>query len=134
MSHNKSPTPSDSSVRLDKWLWAARFYKTRSLATQAVDGGQVKLDGDRIKPARPVRIGSTLEFTLPDGLRVVVIKGLAEKRGSAPMAQLLYEETPESLAIREQRREAQHLAIEPSVTLNGRPTKQQRRQMDRFRG
>lgn len=133
MSQGKTTPDSLTSVRLDKWLWAARFYKTRTLATQAVDGGQVKLEGERVKPARPIKIGACLELTLADGLRVVFVKDVAEKRGSATVAQGLYEETPESLAARELRREQQRLLFEPSATLAGRPTKQNRRQMDKWR-
>ena len=120
-------------IRLDKWLWAARFYKTRTLATQAVDGGQVKLDGERVKPARPLKVGDCLELTLADGLRVIFVQALAEKRGSASVAQQLYAETPESLAARERRREEQRLQMEPSASLTGRPTKQNRRKMDKWR-
>lgn len=133
MTQGRAEPDSLTSVRLDKWLWAARFYKTRTLATQAVDGGQVKLDGERVKPSRPLKIGTCLELTLADGLRIVFVKDLAEKRGSASVAQRLYEETPESLAARELRREQQRLQFEPSATLAGRPTKQNRRQMDKWR-
>lgn len=133
MTQGRMAADSLTSVRLDKWLWAARFYKTRTLATQAVDGGQVKLDGERVKPSRPLKIGACLELTLADGLRIVFVKGLAEKRGSATVAQHLYQETPESQSARELRREQQRLQLEPSATLAGRPTKQNRRQMDKWR-
>ena len=121
-------------VRLDKWLWAARFFKHRTLATEAVDGGKVQLNGIRVKPARDVKAGDRVEIQIGDSRFVVVVKGVAEKRGSATVAQTLYEETPESIAAREARREEQRLAATPGADIHGRPTKRDRRQIGRFNG
>lgn len=121
-------------VRLDKWLWAARFFKTRSLATQAISGGQVRVEDERVKPARVVRIGETIELVLADGPRTVVVKALSEIRGPAPVARLLYEETAESVAAREKRKEDHHLLVDPAAEISGRPTKVDRRKLERWRG
>ena len=86
-------------VRIDKWLWAARFYKTRSAATEAVLGGRVHVNGERVKPAKDVHVGDRLELTIGDTRRTVVVRGVAEKRGPASVAATLYEETPESIAL-----------------------------------
>ncbi|MBY0397904.1 MAG: hypothetical protein K2X91_15735, partial [Thermoleophilia bacterium] len=98
------------SVRLDKWLWAARFFKTRTLATEAVQGGRVHVDGVRAKPARPVRVGEVVEITAGGTAWTVVVRALADKRGPATRAAALYEETPESVERRERRREERRLA------------------------
>src|ERR1700760_1607124 len=92
---------SDDRVRIDKWLWAARFYKTRSLATEAVLGGRVHVAGVRVKPSRDVKVGETIEITQGTARRVVEVTGLADRRGSAAVAAGLYAETPESIAARE---------------------------------
>ena len=97
-------------VRIDKWLWAARFYKTRSAATEAVLGGRVHLNGERVKPAKDIHVDDRLEVTIGNTRRIVVVLGLAEKRGPAPVAASLYEETPESIALREQRAAERRLA------------------------
>ena len=89
------------SQRLDKWLWAARFFKTRTQAQEAVNGGKVHVDGDRVKPARAVRVGQMLEITRGEVMLTVRIEGLAERRGPAPVAATLYAETEESVARRE---------------------------------
>jgi ribosome-associated heat shock protein Hsp15 len=121
-------------VRIDKWLWAARFYKTRSLATEAVAGGRVHVNGDRVKPARELRVGETVEITLGGGLkRVVVVDALSDKRGPAPAAQALYTETPDSIAERE-RAIAERRAARPlGADLGARPTKLDRRRLDALR-
>ncbi|ATE61309.1 RNA-binding S4 domain-containing protein [Thauera sinica] len=121
-------------IRLDKWLWAARFFKHRTAATEAVDGGRVKLNGAAVKPAREVRAGDRVEITADDGVRTVVVRALADKRGPASVAQTLYEETPESIRKREAAREMHRLAAVPGADLHGRPTKRDRRRMDRFGG
>ena len=90
-------------ARIDRWLWAARFYKTRTAATDAVAGGRVHLNGARVKPAKDVRPGDTLEVTIGDTRREVVVVAVAERRGPASVAQSLYEETSNSVARREQR-------------------------------
>lgn len=119
-------------VRIDKWLWAARFYKTRSLATQAVEGGKVHLAGNRVKPARSVKIGDTVTVTTEHGHFEVVIEGLSDKRGPAPVAQALYRETETSKTRREQ--EALQRQLAPSFDEGGRPTKRDRRDLGKFRG
>lgn len=120
------------SVRIDKWLWAARFFKTRSLATDAVDGGKVKLNGERVKPARGVKPGDRLEIDNGATEWEVVVRGLADKRGSATVAQGLYEETEHSIAERQRKIEQRKLFREPGESIKGRPTKRDRRQIDSF--
>ena len=116
-------------MRIDKWLWAARFFKTRSLASQAVEGGHVRVNGQGAKPAKEVRIGDRLEIAAGGTSWAVLIRGLNEQRRPAPEAQQLYEETPESAARRAAEREARRLAPEPGSELRGRPTKKARRQI-----
>ncbi|HZW14581.1 MAG TPA: RNA-binding S4 domain-containing protein [Noviherbaspirillum sp.] len=120
------------SVRIDKWLWAARFFKTRSLATDAVDSGKVRLNGDRVKPARSVKVGDMLDIDNGSTEWEVVVDGLAEKRGSATVAQTLYVETEQSIAERQKKAEQRKLFREPSESIKGRPTKRDRRQLDKF--
>ena len=120
-------------VRIDKWLWAARFFKSRSTATDAVLGGRVQLNGTRVKPAREVRVADTLEIRRGPTQWTVVVAGLADRRGSAEVAAGLYEETPESVAAREQGALARRLARPPGADLVGRPTKQDRRRLDALR-
>lgn len=120
------------SVRIDKWLWAARFFKTRSLATDAVDGGKVRLNGERIKPARSVKPGDTLEIDNGSTEWEVVVRDLADKRGSAAIAQTLYEETARSIAEREKKAEQRRFFREPGEAIKGRPTKRDRRLIDKF--
>ena len=120
------------SLRIDKWLWAARFYKTRSLATEEVSKHRVQVNGQDVKPAREVKPGDTVRLRQGPVARTVVVKGLSAVRGPAPVAQLLYEETAESLLARSQAAEQRHLAPEPAQSIEqGRPTKRDRRQMDR---
>jgi ribosome-associated heat shock protein Hsp15 len=123
----------DSKLRIDKWLWAARFYKTRSLATEAVQGGKVELNGDRAKPAKTVQPGDEVCVRLGPYEHVVVVRGLAARRGSAREAQALYEETPASRAKREKL--AEQLRMAPAAFVweeKGRPTKKDRRQLNRL--
>lgn len=120
------------SIRIDKWLWAARFFKTRSLATDAVDGGKVRLNGERIKPARGVKSGDTLEIDNGSNEWEVVVQGLADKRGSAAIAQTLYAETERSIAEREKKAEQRKFFREPGESIKGRPTKRDRRQIDKY--
>ncbi|QAU33411.1 S4 domain-containing protein [Janthinobacterium sp. 17J80-10] len=119
-----------AAVRIDKWLWAARFFKTRSLATDAVDGGKVRLNGERIKPARSVKPGDTLAIDNGATEWEVVVRGLSETRGPAAVAQTLYEETAESIAKRQQSAETRRLFQEPGAAIRGRPTKRDRRKLD----
>jgi ribosome-associated heat shock protein Hsp15 len=127
------PRVTDARVRIDKWLWAARFFKTRSLATEAVQGGRVQVEGQRVKPARDVRIGEILEITIGQEARTVIVRALADKRGPASVAALLYDETPESVARRERRSELRRLAPPPGADLHGRPSKRDRRRIEALR-
>jgi ribosome-associated heat shock protein Hsp15 len=120
-------------IRIDRWLWAARFFKTRGAATDAVLGGRVHLNGARVKPAKDVRAGDTVELTVGDMRREVVILALAERRGPAAAAQSLYEEMPDSIARREQRSVDRRLARPLGAELGARPTKQDRRRLDALR-
>ena len=120
-------------VRVDRWLWAARFYKTRGAATEAVMGGRVHLNAERVKPAKDVHVGDRLEVSVGDIRRTVVVRDLAEKRGPAAVAATLYEETPESVALREQRTAERRLARPLGADLGARPTKQDRRRLDALR-
>lgn len=121
-------------VRLDKWLWAARFFKTRSLATDAVDNGKVKLGGERVKPARALRVGDELLIDNGADSWEVEVLGLSDVRGAAPIARLLYAETAASLARRENTTEQRKLFREPGAELKGRPSKRDRRQLDKASG
>jgi ribosome-associated heat shock protein Hsp15 len=118
-------------VRIDKWLWAARFFKTRSLAAQAVELGRVRLDGLRIKPARELHVGERLEIQQGDARVDVIVRELALMRGPAPVARQLYEETAESIARRGRRFEQRRAGAEPAEALQGRPTKRDGRVMRR---
>lgn len=120
-------------MRLDRWLWAARFFKTRSLATDAVDGGKVKLNGDAVKPAKEVKIGDRLQIRAGEQDWEIVVQGINEQRRPAPEAQLLYLETPESVQRRAQVAELRQLAPSPMPDQKGRPTKRDRRALSRFR-
>ena len=120
-------------VRLDKWLWSARLFKTRALAAEAVDRGRVEVNGQPAKPARELHAGDTLQLRQDRGLkRCLVIRALSNQRGPAPVAQALYEETAESLAERERAAEARRLAPEPAQSIEqGRPSKRDRRDLER---
>lgn len=120
-------------VRIDKWLWAARFYKTRSQAAEAVEGGKVEVNGGRAKPAKEVRVGDQLRIRLGPYDHLVMVRALSDRRGSASVAQALYAETPESIAAREKLREQHRLA--PAMFVyeeKGRPTKKDRRALSAF--
>jgi ribosome-associated heat shock protein Hsp15 len=125
---------SDDHVRLDKWLWTARFYKTRSLASEAVAGGKVQVNGDRAKRARPLQIGDEVRIRQGPYQHLVVVRGLSGRRGPASEAAKLYEERPES----RQAREAMALQLKTMhaafVTEKGRPTKRDRREIERLKG
>jgi ribosome-associated heat shock protein Hsp15 len=117
-------------VRLDKWLWAARFYKTRSLASEEIAKGRVAVNGQSAKPSREVRVGDSIALAQGASARTVVVAGLSHVRGPAPTAQLLYAETPESIAAREAAQLARRLTPEPAASIEqGRPTKRNRRQL-----
>src|SRR3569623_1831227 len=118
-------------LRIDKWLWAARFYKTRSLAVEEIDKGRVAVNGQEVKPAREVKAGDTVAMRREGVTRTVLVKGVSNVRGPAPVAQQLYEETAESVAAREQAAERRRYAREPSLAIeHGRPTKRGRRELD----
>lgn len=126
-------TPPDS-MRLDKWLWCARFYKTRSLAVEEIGKGRVTVNGQAAKAARELRVGDNVALRQGPVARTVIVRALSSFRGPAPVAQQLYEETPESIAARAQAAEARRLAPEPATALReGRPTKRDRRDMDDLR-
>lgn len=117
-------------MRLDKWLWAARFYKTRALAVDEINLGRVRVSGQPVKPARDVKVGDLLSIRTGAITREVQVLGLSAMRGPAPQAQLLYAETEASRLAREAAAEARRLAPEPAATITqGRPTKQDRRRL-----
>lgn len=125
-------TDTKTDLRIDKWLWAARFFKTRSLAAEAVSGGKVKVNGERAKPAKSVRIGDELKIHIGPYEHVIQVRGLSDRRGPAPEAALLYEESAESKAKRDALRT--QLAAERVVfEEKGRPSKQARRELIRFK-
>ena len=121
-------------LRIDKWLWAARFYKTRSLAAQEIERGRVLVDGASVKPARELKAGDTLELRIGVVTRSVVVQALSAQRGPASAAALLYCETAQSLASRQAAAEQRRLAPEPALSLGqGRPTKRDRRDTEHLR-
>jgi ribosome-associated heat shock protein Hsp15 len=119
-------------LRLDKWLWAARFYKTRSLAQQAIAAGQVRLGGERVKPAHDLKVGDEALLRKGDFQWEIVVRALSERRGPAAEAQKLYEETAASRAERERRTDLRRWGAEPAAALKGRPTKRDRRMLDKL--
>jgi ribosome-associated heat shock protein Hsp15 len=121
------------SVRIDKWLWAARFFKTRALAAEAVVGGRVHVNGERVKPAKLIHASDLLEITRGTERRAVRVEQLAERRGPAPAAQALYSETEESRVAREQHALERRFARALGADLGARPTKQARRRLDALR-
>jgi ribosome-associated heat shock protein Hsp15 len=120
-------------MRVDKWLWAARFYKTRSLASAAVDGGHIDVNGERAKPAKQIWEGDELRIRVSQNTYVVRVRGMAERRGPASEAQRLYEETDASRKDRERLAEQRRLAPTPAYEDGGRPTKRDRRDMSRVK-
>ena len=125
---------SDDAVRLDKWLWAARFFKTRSLATAAVTAGEVRVARERVKPARMVREGDEVQVRRGDDVMDIVVRAVSEVRGPAPVAQRLYDETDASRRRRAEAAERRRLAREPALDIKGRPTKRDARVLRRLRG
>ena len=121
-------------VRADVWLWRARFFKTRSLATDAVDRGRVRVDGDAIKPARNVKLGEKLTIDNGSNAWEVLVTGISDQRGSATIAATLYEETALSIEKRENDQVARRLFREPALEIKGRPTKRDRRAMGKATG
>ena len=121
-------------VRIDKWLWAARFFKTRGLAQEAIEAGHVLVDGERVKLARPVRPGDEMRVRIGQAERTIRVLGVSEIRGPAPVAQKLYEETPESIRKRVEAQALRALSAEPAQAIDqGRPTKRDRRALQRLR-
>ena len=135
MSKPTSPEPAPTGrVRIDKWLWAARFFKTRSLAAEAIAAGKVELNEERVKAAKLIGLGDSVSVRIGPYLHVVTVRGLSERRGPATVAATLYEETAESVAARAKL--AEQLRMAPAAFVyedKGRPTKRDRREIDRFR-
>lgn len=119
-------------LRIDKWLWAARFYKTRSLASDEIVKGRVQVNAQLAKPSKEVKVGDTVVLRQGPVSRTLTVQGISAQRGPAPVAQQLYTETPESIAAREQAAEQRRLGSEPAQTIeNGRPTKRNRRNIEK---
>jgi ribosome-associated heat shock protein Hsp15 len=125
-------TDSDIRVRVDKWLWAARFYKTRSLAGAAVEGGKAQVNGERVKPAKVLKVGDTLSIRSGDFAWEITVLGLSERRGSATEASKLYLESDRSKKAREEKSALLKIERRSNPFPGGRPTKKQRRQIIRF--
>ncbi|HWC46922.1 MAG TPA: RNA-binding S4 domain-containing protein, partial [Casimicrobiaceae bacterium] len=128
--HTPAAVPAEPRVRIDKWLWAARFYKTRSLAAEAIDAGHVRVDGERVKPAQPVRRGARVSIKKREATFDVDVRALSEQRGPAPQAAELYRETAQSVAARERLR-AERAQAHANATA-ARPTKRDRRRLEDF--
>jgi ribosome-associated heat shock protein Hsp15 len=121
-------------LRIDKWLWAARFFKTRSLAAQAVEGGKVKLNQQRMKPAKEIHVGDVVEMQIGNYTWEITVLGLSARRGPAEEARMLYSESAQSQARRQAQMAARSLQEEPAAQIHGRPTKRDRRRLGRFTG
>ncbi len=130
MSRQDSET---DTIRLDKWLWAARFFKTRGLATQAINGGHVHLNGSRVKPSRTIKLDDEVRIRKSSVEFIIHVRGLSDKRGPAPVAQTLYEETETSLAQRENQKQQRSLMADAGPRPDKRPSKRDRRHIIRFR-
>ena len=122
----------DDKIRIDKWLWAARFYKTRNLSKQAIDGGKIHCDGQRIKPSKEVTVGLVLTIRQDLDEKTVVVKALSAQRRGAPEAALLYEETEESKTLREKRSAERKAGLGNYIISDHRPSKKERRHIHRF--
>jgi ribosome-associated heat shock protein Hsp15 len=134
MKPNTDDTAGAGRVRIDKWLWAARFFKTRSLAADAIGGGKVEVNGERVKPAKLIQAGDEVRIRLGPYEHIVIVRGLSERRGPATVAATLYEETAASVATRA--KHAEQLRMAPAAFVyeeKGRPTKRDRREIERFR-
>jgi len=119
-----------SGVRLDKWLWAARFFKTRGLSSEEIGRGRISVNGQPAKPSREVKVGDSIELRQNHVARTIVVRDTSNVRGPAPIARTLYEETPESIALRERLASERRLSPEPALSIDeGRPTKRDRRQL-----
>lgn len=126
------PDDDDGKIRIDKWLWAARFFKTRNLAKQAIDGGKIHCDGQRIKASKEIVIGLTLNIRQDLDEKTIVVKALSDQRRGAPEAALLYEETEDSKQLREKRSAERKAGLGSFIVSDHRPNKKQRRQIHRF--
>lgn len=126
-----APLPPER-LRVDKWLWAARFFKTRSLAHEAVEGGRVKVNGERAKPSRELKPGDRLEIHIGEYQWQIGVLALSAQRGAATVARTLYDETPESHARRQRQVAERKLHADPAQEIHGRPTKRNRRMIHRF--
>nr|VFJ61589.1 MAG: heat shock protein Hsp15 [Candidatus Kentron sp. DK]VFJ61651.1 MAG: heat shock protein Hsp15 [Candidatus Kentron sp. DK] len=126
--------PSREEQRLDKWLWAARFFKTRSIASEAISGGKIQVDDQRAKPARPVRAGTRIRVRRGPMEWEVIVLGVSKQRRPASEAVLLYQETPESIANREKSAEQRKMEKIETVRGEGRPTKRDRRRLSELTG
>ena len=119
-------------IRIDKWLWAARFFKTRSMAADEISHGRVQMEQRDVKLSREIRVGEVITVVQAKIPRTVVVKGISAQRGPAPLAQQLYEETPDSLQTRAKAMERQRLSPEPALSMtHGRPTKRDRRDLQK---
>jgi ribosome-associated heat shock protein Hsp15 len=123
-----------ASVRVDKWLWAARFFKSRSIAVTAIEGGKVTVNGERVKPSRDVKTGDSIAVRLGPYEHTVIVRGVSDRRGPAPQAALLFDETAESRAAREKLHWQLKHAAPVIVPGEGRPTKKDRRDLNKFKG
>lgn len=139
MAVRRDPAPAEQaaqpladSVRVDRWLWAARFFKTRGLAAQAVAGGKVQVNSSRAKPAKQIHVGDTLRVRVGPYDWLVTVRAVTERRGSARDAQLLYDETPAGRVARERLAELHKIAPAPTYQGKGRPTKKERRELQRL--
>jgi len=135
MAHKSTPDSKANGgkkIRIDKWLWAARFYKTRSLASEAIKGGKVSVNSHRAKPSREVELGDSLVLRQGFDEKTVIVQALSDKRGPATVAQQLYQETADSIQKREKEKELRKLAAVQRPHGEGRPTKRSRRQIHRF--
>lgn len=122
-------------LRIDKWLWAARFYKTRSLAADEIDKGRVRVNDVEAKPSRELKLGDTVALRQGPVTRTLVVRGISSQRGPAPVAQQLYEETEESQRLRAEAAEQRRVSSDPASSLeHGRPTKRDRRSLDKAQG
>jgi len=129
---NEHDDDDDDKIRIDKWLWAARFFKTRSLSKQAIDGGKIHCDGQRIKPSKEVTLGLVLTIRQDLDEKTVVVKALSAQRRGAPEAALLYEETEESKVLREKRSAERKAGLGSYIISDHRPSKKERRHIHRF--
>lgn len=116
-------------LRIDKWLWAARFFKTRSLAQAAIENGRVLVGGERVKVSRALKVGEQVTIKVGDVPQVVLVRALSDQRRGAPEARVLYQETPASIEARELARERRRVFVEPAAEIRGRPTKRDRRRL-----